>query len=253
MKHTFFLILFIIYVLVTAAWSYREILKLKAKSIGERERIKLYKATILEEGFFVLIIVLAANLTGMTAYDLGIAPVGITLKHYNSWLTASTLGISGVLLMLVLYQMVCYLVSEDYRKQVVDTLNRQKAKESHYARVLSEIMLPKSSREKQWFTVLSVAAGTCEELIYRGFLFYLFSNIFTELPVGLFPILGGAVFGIAHSYQGVMGCFKTGLLGILFGALYVATGSLLPGMLLHFMVDFSSNFLFQTETEEGVL
>ncbi len=253
MKDTVYMILFIVYVLISAAWGYKEILKLKGRSIGEKERIKLYKATILEEGCFVLIIVLAAIVTDMTVYDLGIAPLNITLKPLSPWFAAGTLIISGVLLILVLYQMVCYLVSEDYRKQVGDTLDRQKAKESHYARVLSEIMLPKSIREKHWFTAVSAVAGTCEELIYRGFLFYLIAKIVPQLPMGCYPILGGVLFGIAHSYQGASGCLKTGILGIFFGALYVTAGSLLPGMLLHFIVDFSSNFIYKTESEEGAL
>lgn len=248
MKYTIYLALFIVYVLLSAIWNYIEILKLKEKSLGERERIRLYKATVLEEGASMLIVILAAILTDMEANDLGIGPVHITLEHFNLWLMVGTFIISGALLILILYQMICYKVSENYRKQVVDTLNKQQAKESHYARVLSEIVLPKSKREKYWFTAVSAAAGICEELIYRGFLFCIFIKVFPGLPVVSFPILGGVLFGIAHSYQGVSGIMKTGIMGILFGALYIATGSLLPGMLLHFMVDFSSNFLYKAES-----
>jgi membrane protease YdiL (CAAX protease family) len=56
----------------------------------------------------------------------------------------------------------------------------------------------------------------------------------------LLPLIPGAVFGIAHIDQGATGILKTGAIGILLGYIYVATGSLIPVMALHFIIDLSS-------------
>ena len=52
-----------------------------------------------------------------------------------------------------------------------------------------------------------------------------------------------------HSYQGFSGIIRTGLTGLLFGALYISTGSLILPMILHFLVDFSANFIFKPVNE----
>ncbi len=244
------LVLMIVYIVVSSIWNYREIVGMMDRSIGVKERLRIYRATVLLEGITVSAAILVTLFTDRRISELGLTPISITLKHYNSWLTAGTFVISGALLLLLIYQMVGYQVSAGYRKQMKDTLEKQKTKESHYNRVLSEIILPKKRIEKQWFTVVSAAAGIGEEIVFRGFLFYLFASVFPELPQGSFPLLGALLFGVAHSYQGITGIIKTGLLGLLFGALYVASGSLFPGILLHFMIDFSSNFMLREEPEE---
>jgi len=45
---------------------------------------------------------------------------------------------------------------------------------------------------------------------------------------------------MAHTYQGPAGVLKTGIAGLLFSLVYVCTGSLLPGILLHFIMDYSA-------------
>ena len=52
----------------------------------------------------------------------------------------------------------------------------------------------------------------------------------------------GAVAG-AHLYQGGRQALKVGVAGALFGALYVLSGSLWPGILLHAFVDLHEGWL----------
>ena len=61
-------------------------------------------------------------------------------------------------------------------------------------------LLPHDSRELQTFCALSITAGVCEELLYRGFLIVFLSSAFGVLPA---VALSSLVFGIAHAYQGV--------------------------------------------------
>jgi membrane protease YdiL (CAAX protease family) len=59
---------------------------------------------------------------------------------------------------------------------------------------------------------------------------------FTNLIVA--GILSTVLFSIGHSYQGMTGVIKTGMIGIIFLAVYWASGSLWPAITLHIVQDF---------------
>lgn len=96
---------------------------------------------------------------------------------------------------------------------------------------------PTTEREMQWFTWVSLTAGICEEIIYRGYLFWYFSS-YTDVWAAL--IITSFLFGLNHSYQGVRGVFITGVLGFALGSIYILTDSLIIPILLHAMIDFYS-------------
>lgn len=76
--------------------------------------------------------------------------------------------------------------------------------------------------------------GVIEEFIYRGFVIGWGTTLFGERSGILLVFVSGTVFGIAHWYQGIAGVLSTGLIGILLGLIYLATGKkLLPIMLVH--------------------
>lgn len=90
---------------------------------------------------------------------------------------------------------------------------------------------PVTPREKGFFTVLTLAAGSSEEVVFRGF-----------LPVFLVPWLGSylvaalpvsVAFGILHSYQDRHGMARAGLMGLMLAAGVAWTGSLWPSILAH--------------------
>jgi membrane protease YdiL (CAAX protease family) len=87
------------------------------------------------------------------------------------------------------------------------------------------------------FLFMSVTAGIVEELLYRGF----------GMAVVTWAVPGAtnlqriwftaAAFGFAHVYQSVFGVISTGVLGAWFAWLTLATGSLVPAMILHMLID----------------
>jgi uncharacterized protein len=97
-------------------------------------------------------------------------------------------------------------------------------------------LVPATARERLLWVAVAVSAGICEEIVFRG---WLLSTLDGSLRLeGAALILAAAVlFGLAHSYQGITGMVLTGLAGLLFCGLYVATGSLLWPILLHIVVD----------------
>ncbi len=69
-------------------------------------------------------------------------------------------------------------------------------------------LLPQTATEKRWFDAVSVTAGICEEIIYRGFLFAYFAAWLPGAAAGVVIVLAGLVFGLGHLYQGAAGIVK---------------------------------------------
>ncbi|HKC40660.1 MAG TPA: type II CAAX endopeptidase family protein [Gemmatimonadales bacterium] len=95
-------------------------------------------------------------------------------------------------------------------------------------------MLPHTAREQRWFATLAITAGFCEELLYRGYLPWFFAPWLG--PVGAM-ILVVAAFGLSHTYQGRKGAIKATLAGAVMAAIVLSTGSLIPAMIVHALID----------------
>jgi uncharacterized protein len=94
--------------------------------------------------------------------------------------------------------------------------------------------LPHTPGEHRWFMALSITAGFCEELVYRGFIVWAFTP-----TLGLYGAAAASViiFGIGHAYQGRAGTIRATLTGAVLAALALAAHSVIPGMLLHAIID----------------
>jgi membrane protease YdiL (CAAX protease family) len=86
---------------------------------------------------------------------------------------------------------------------------------------------------------LACTAGVSEEFLYRGFLIAVFVRLFADstLSVWIAALLSSALFGIGHLYQGKRGIITTFIVGILFSAIRIWSGSLVPAMVAHAAVD----------------
>ncbi len=95
-------------------------------------------------------------------------------------------------------------------------------------------LLPHTPRERSLALGLAFTAGVCEEILYRAFVIgYLAA--FAPLWVA---VLGSTViFGLGHAYQGAAGALKCGAVGLLAALLFVLSGSILPAIVLHVVVD----------------
>ncbi len=95
-------------------------------------------------------------------------------------------------------------------------------------------ILPTSPTELRLFTALSLTAGMCEEILFRGYLIW-----YLERYVGVAGavILSSILFGIGHIYQGRRQAFKIIFLGLLLALFYVGSGSLWIPIALHAALD----------------
>lgn len=98
----------------------------------------------------------------------------------------------------------------------------------------ADLVMPRDEGERSVFMSLSIAAGFCEELLFRGFLITWMAGFVGAVPALL---LSSAAFGISHGYQGATGILKTGLAGAILGGLFLVTGSIWPGVILHIVLD----------------
>jgi hypothetical protein len=93
---------------------------------------------------------------------------------------------------------------------------------------------PHTRYELGWWVMLSLSAGFCEEWIFRGYLIWAFQS-----TLGLWgaAALSVVVFAFAHAYQGAKGVLATGIAGAVLTLVVLVSGSLIPAMLLHALVD----------------
>ncbi len=95
----------------------------------------------------------------------------------------------------------------------------------------AKALLPQTTIELGVFVVLAIAAGFCEEIIFRGYLQRQFTAWTGNIAAGV--ALQAVVFGSGHIYQGVKGVVVITIYGALFGILAAMRKSLRPGIMQH--------------------
>lgn len=99
-------------------------------------------------------------------------------------------------------------------------------------------LLPRNRAELPYGAALAVTAGIVEELLFRLALPALLFGITGSAPVAF---LGAAIaFGLLHIYQGPLGMLFAFVLGLVFTAFYVLSGSILVPIVLHALIDLRS-------------
>lgn len=96
-------------------------------------------------------------------------------------------------------------------------------------------LIPRSRNERRLFGALSLTAGITEEFIFRGFL--LTALLQATGSLALATLLSAAAFGVVHAYQDPAGAARAAALGTLLAAPVLATGSILPAMIAHALLD----------------
>ncbi len=98
-------------------------------------------------------------------------------------------------------------------------------------------LAPQTPREDRLFDMVSITAGVCEEILYRGLLLATLVSL-----VGTWPAVAitSLIFGLGHAYQGISGIAKTGLLGLVLALFTVSSGSLYIAIVLHAVIDLTS-------------
>jgi membrane protease YdiL (CAAX protease family) len=100
-----------------------------------------------------------------------------------------------------------------------------------------EAFFPRSGQERWLCAGIALSAGISEELAFRGALLDILQRLVPHGSMALAVGLAVVLFGLAHAYQGVRGVLGTTVAGAALMALYLGTGSLIPGIVVHFLID----------------
>ncbi len=191
-------------------------------------RLVSYRWTIIMQWASVLVLLVSWFVDGRT-----MAPLFMTINIGGwQWVAAGAGGVASVLLIV------------QTLRAVNDPTELAKIREKIGD---LEFLLPRGTQEMRVFTVLALTAGICEEIIYRGVLMAVAISV-----IGPWPAVAATsvIFGLGHCYQGTGGILKTTVVGLVLAFLTLMSGSLLPAILLHAVIDLTSGRMMNAALEQ---
>lgn len=99
------------------------------------------------------------------------------------------------------------------------------------------IFLPQTFPDKIIWTILAIVVAFAEETAFRGYALTRLESI-TKNRI-LTAIVVSLAFSTGHFYQGAGGLIVIFVYGLMFAALFYKTGSIWPGIVAHFLQDFT--------------
>jgi uncharacterized protein len=190
---------------------------------GSQARILLYAGTFITQLVLILLVWFGIRKRGVRMRDL----IGGRWKTAEDFLLdvalATVFLVVADLLLFGLRIAVGSIDLHNLKKSLDDTLK------------LLGPLAPHTYLEAGLFVLLSVFAGLFEEIIFRGYLQRQFVSLAKNAFVGI--LISGAIFGLAHGYQGPRMMLVLGVYGTFFGTLAHFRKSLRPGMMAHAFQD----------------
>ncbi|MBY0123057.1 CPBP family intramembrane glutamic endopeptidase [Bacillus sp. S/N-304-OC-R1] len=187
------------------------------ETLDEKDRIAYFKYVIYSEWAVTFIILIAVYLSGTAFAQIGLGLPGEDASQFSGMIVGFIIGILVMIFVLMRLPF--------YRKY-------QEAQTSSVS-----YLVPTGKIDKRLAILVALTAGICEEIIYRGFLLHLLALPPFQLEGNLILIVGAAIFGIAHYYQGWKGVLLTGLVGFALSKVYLQTGSLVFPIIMHALID----------------
>jgi membrane protease YdiL (CAAX protease family) len=101
-------------------------------------------------------------------------------------------------------------------------------------------VLPHTRNEAILFGAVSWTAGFCEEFLFRGYFIWVVTPWLGWWGAAALSLL---IFASGHAYQGLNGALRTGVVGALYTLAVAVLESLLPAIILHFLLDFGMGII----------
>lgn len=174
--------------------------------------ISVYRSTIITQIVLVSLTVLIFILNKDSMEIIGLAFVR------NGWIVGAVVVVPFLFLWLL------------YQTQI--PMEKLEKLRSEYAEV--SYLIPRTRIGYIWCIALSFVAGTCEEILYRGFIFWQL-NAHMHMVVAI--LLTNIIFALLHYGTGMKNAISTFGLGLLFSALSIPFETLWPAILAHILVD----------------
>jgi len=216
MPWDFALILFALGVVVPGRGAVRMRKLLARPSLETADRLMLYVSTIVFQWLAVAVVAWRCYARGLSAQRLGVAfpqPVLTTVIAVALSLVLAANQFFGL-----------------------RRLARLPAQGRSFLYEMAEKVMPHNFVEALVFIALAFTVAPCEEFLYRGFVFAALERA-AGGSLLLATIGSSALFGLAHLYQGRRGLISTSLMGCVFAAARIWTGSLAPPIAAHLLAD----------------
>jgi uncharacterized protein len=188
----------------------------------KRDRLKLYASTVLSQWCAVAIIFWRCKARGVSIEQLGFAIPHMRLAAFAS---------IGLTTLLIANQIVGIRQLTSDPKKITGIMPK-----------LALRIFPQDTVERLVFVLVVTTVAFCEEMIYRGFVQWIFAD-WARGAVWVGVVASALLFGLAHLYQGRQGLIATSLLGLTFAVIRAWTGSLLPLIIGHFSADLTIGLL----------
>jgi len=181
-------------------------------------RVKFYKGVLKFHWPLTIGLLAWWLLSGNSLESMGLVPVA----DGRQWV-AIGVGVFAILVQVV------YVATVSRNADKLRAIKEQMGELSNLA--------PQTPTENRLLDMVSITAGVCEEILYRGLLLATLVSL-----VGTWPAvaISSLIFGLGHAYQGISGIAKTGLVGLVLALLTVFSGSLFIAIVLHAVVDLTS-------------
>jgi membrane protease YdiL (CAAX protease family) len=82
---------------------------------------------------------------------------------------------------------------------------------------------------------LVAVVAVAEETIFRGYLILRFKTLSASSVAAV--VLAAIIFSLGHGYEGSAGVVTVGVIGLFFGCIYLWRQSLVPTLIMHFLLD----------------
>lgn len=165
--------------------------------------------------------VVAVGAALWVANDRSWTPLGFSVPDgWRLWVAV------GFVLLLVLY------IVQSAAAVARDPQARASVRQQAFGKIAD--IMPHTRSELYWFGGVSLTAGFCEEVLFRGYFIWALAPWLGWWGAAALSLL---IFASGHAYQGWNGALRTGIVGALFTLVVAIFDSLWPAIVLHFLLD----------------
>lgn len=173
-------------------------------------------------------------------HTIGIQVVFMVLIIISMWSTGNDIHEIGLtflnnLILVLAIPTICFLILWIFNKI---SITKQKAEKFLEDSKDVIYILPSTNKEYKWTVVVSLIAGTFEEIIFRGYLYWQIEQYMSIIPAIL---LTNIIFGLSHYGTKFKNAFSAFILGTIWSVIYYFSGSLWLAIVIHICIDFYSS------------
>jgi CAAX protease family protein len=220
-------LLFLLLLVIAPIWDFYDTRRLKRNPSSER-KIRYYKTICAWLWIASALAVVALGFRPL--FTINPSPGEISWLLLHPWVGYLVEALIAIVLLVTVVLQVGIVVWKKLTKRPRKFSSAEALKSFSY-------FFPATWTERRWWVFVSVTAGVCEEILFRGFLLRYLHVFPWMLDLTLALLISSAIFGLNHLYQGAGGVVSTAVFGFLLGLLFLLTGNLLLPMIFHAVMD----------------